>query len=197
MTVVVAQVVFDGFTDIDVFLAWDLLNRVRRPDFRVRLLGTAVTHTSRSGLPIPMHGAIEEASSADVVLFASGPTTRTLMHDRDYLARFRLDPSRQRIGSMCSGALLLAALGLLERKRATTHPTVKGLLAGLGVEVVDAPFVCEGNVATAAACLAGVDLAAWAILELFGRETRDAVLAEVQPVGTGPASLAVASPFGR
>jgi transcriptional regulator GlxA family with amidase domain len=49
--------------------------------------------------------------------------------------------------------------------------------------VVDEPFVREGNVATAAACLAGVDLAAWVIESLLGGSTRDAVLAEVLPVG--------------
>ncbi len=176
------QIVFDRFTDLDVFLAWDLLNRVRRPDYRVRLLGTQPSHTSITGLTIPMHGTIDEAKHADVVLFASGPETRVLMDDAGYLARFALDPRRQKIGAMCSGALLLAALGLLEGKRATTYPTTKDLLAALGVTVVDAPFVVEGNIATGAACLAGIDLAGWAIASLLGEEARDAALAEVAPV---------------
>jgi len=42
----ICQVVFDGFTDIDVFLAWDLLNRVGHPGWNVRLLGTHDQHTS-------------------------------------------------------------------------------------------------------------------------------------------------------
>jgi len=178
----IAQIVFDRFTDIDVFLAWDLLNRVRRPDWRVVLLGTEPSHTSVSGLTIPMHGRVEEAARADAVLFASGPATRELMRDALYLERLRLDERRQLIGSMCSGALLLGALGHLSGKRATTYPSAKALLASLGVEVVDEPFVEQGNVATAAACLAGVDLAGWVIARLLGTETRDSVLAEVQPV---------------
>ncbi|WP_394822263.1 GFA family protein [Pendulispora albinea] len=183
----IAQIVFDDFTDVDVFLAWDLLNRVRvrarRPDWRVELLGTEAQHRSVSGLTLPMHGRIEEAAAADAVLFASGPATRELRFDREYLARFALDPTRQLIGSMCSGALLLAALGLLEGKRATTHPTAAPLLREAGIEVVDAPFVRQGNIATAAACLAGVELSAWVIEVLLGKDARDAVLAEVQPVG--------------
>ncbi|HUS64874.1 MAG TPA: DJ-1/PfpI family protein [Kofleriaceae bacterium] len=179
----IVQVVFDRFTDIDIFLAWDLLNRVRRPDWQVRLVGTADHHTSVSGLTIPMHGRIEETAGADAVLFGSGPLTRELMRDAGYLERFRLDPSRQLIGSMCSGALLLGALGLLEGKRATTYPTAVALLRALGVEVVDEPFVREGNVATAAACLAGQDLAGWVIETLLGADVRRSVLAEVQPVG--------------
>jgi len=179
----VAQVVFDQFTDIDVFLAWDLLNRVRHPGWSVKLLGTASHHTSRTGLTVPMHGSIDEASSADAVLFSSGPGTRVLYRDPGYLARFRLDPERQLIGSMCSGALLLAALGLLDGRPATTHPIVAELLRAEGVDVVQAPFVRSGKVATAAACLAGVDLASWVVESLLGPEARGAMLAEVRPVG--------------
>jgi putative intracellular protease/amidase len=180
--VLVAQIVFDRFTDLDVFLAWDLLNRVQHPGFQVKLLGTRSHHTSRSGLTVPMHGSIDEAAQADAVLFASGPATRDLRSDREFLGRLRLDPERQLIGSMCSGALLLAALGLLDGKRATTHPTTVEHLRQAGVDVVDEPFVCVGNVATAAACLAGVDLAGWVIERLLGRSVLDAVMSEVRPV---------------
>jgi transcriptional regulator GlxA family with amidase domain len=179
----IAQIVFERFTDIDVFLAWDVLNRVRRPDWTVKLLGTSAVHTSVAGLPIPMHGRIEEASTADAVLFASGPETRALRLDRDYLKRFSLDPSRQLVGSMCSGALILEALGLLQGKRATTHPLARDLLVSTGVTVVDEPFVREGNVATAAACLAGVDLAAWVVESLLGEDAREAALRDLLPVG--------------
>jgi nicotinate-nucleotide pyrophosphorylase (carboxylating) len=116
----ITQIVFDHFTDIDVFLAWDLLNRVRRPDWTVKLLGTNGQHVSVAGLTIPMHGRIEESADADAVLIASGPETRALRLDRTYLGRLRLDPGRQLIGSMCSGALILEALGLLHGKRATS-----------------------------------------------------------------------------
>ncbi len=178
----IAQIVFDRFTDLDVFLTWDLLNRVRRPDWTVKLLGTDDRHTSLAGLTVPVQGRVEEARGADAVLFASGPETRALRLDRAYLARLRLDPTRQLIGAMCSGALLLQALNLLQGKRATTHPRARELLVTTGVTVVDEPFVREGNIATAAACLAGVDLAGWVIASLLGEEARDAALAEVVPV---------------
>lgn len=116
------------------------------------------------------------------MLFGGGPLTRELMRDAAYLERFRLDRSRQLIGSMCSGALLLGALGLLEGKRATTYPTAVALLRALGVDVVDESFVQQGNVATAAACPAGQDLAGWVIEPLLGADVRRSVLAEVQPV---------------
>ena len=118
-------VVFDQFTDIDVFLPWDLLNRAKRlvPDWQVKLVGTRATHTSVTGIALAMHGTVEECNAADLVFFASGPGTRQLVRQPDCLERFHLDPGRQVVGSMCSGALVLAALGLLDGLTATTYPT--------------------------------------------------------------------------
>ncbi|MUH00689.1 hypothetical protein F7734_53825 [Scytonema sp. UIC 10036] len=52
----ISIVAFEKFTDIDVFLLWDLLKRVNSPDWNVRILGEQTHHTSKSGLTIPMHG---------------------------------------------------------------------------------------------------------------------------------------------
>jgi transcriptional regulator GlxA family with amidase domain len=181
----VAIVAFDDFTDVDVFFMWDLLNRVRAPGWSVRILGDRPQHTSWTGLPVPTHGPLAAANAAGVVLFTSGPGARAKCRDGDWLAHFRLDPSRQLVGSMCSGALILAALGLLDGKRATTYPTVKRLLEGFGVEVVERPFVAEGNVATAAGCLAVQYLVGWVIERTLGDAARAEVLRSVQPVGEG------------
>lgn len=51
----ISIVAFEKFTDIDVFLLWDLLKRVNSPDWNVRILGEQTHHTSKSGLTIPMH----------------------------------------------------------------------------------------------------------------------------------------------
>lgn len=181
----IAIVTFDGFTDIDVVLPWDLLHRATGEDWTIRLLGTAPAHVSATGLTLPMHGVVEETRHADVVLFASGRPTRALAASPDYLARFDLDPRRQMIGSMCSGALVLAALGLLRGAEATTYPTAKAELEAFGVTVVEQPFVANGNVATAAGCLAAQDLVGWVVERLLGPARRDLVLRSIQPVGRG------------
>jgi len=181
----IAIVTFDGFTDIDVVLPWDLLHRARGDGWIIRLLGTAPEHTSATGLDLRMHGVVEETGDADVVLFASGRPTRTLAASPDYLARFHLDPRRQMIGSMCSGALVLAALGLLNGAKATTYPTARAELEAFGVTVVEEPLVANGNVATAAGCLAAQDLVGWVIERLLGPARRDLVLRSIQPVGRG------------
>lgn len=181
----ISIIAFDDFTDIDVFFMWDLLNRVGRPGWEVKILGDRDEHVSSTGISIKMHGRLEEANESQVVLFTSGKGTRRVIEDRSFLRSFRLDPSRQLVGSMCSGALILAKLGLLDGKRATTYPTAKALLETLGVEVVEEPFVREGNVATAAGCLAAQYLVGWVIEELLGRDERERALKLIQPVGEG------------
>lgn len=181
----IVLVAFDGFTDVDVHLPWDLLNRVRRADWHVRILADRPVVRSQTGLDLAVHGGLEEVATADGVLIASGPATRRLCKDAAFLQALALDPSRQLIGSMCSGALILAAKGLLEGVLATTYPTARRDLEAFGVTVVERPFVRQGNLATAAGCLAAQYLAGWMIETLTDARTRDLVLRSVQPVGEG------------
>ena len=180
-----AIILFDNFTDVDLFLMWDLLNRVKLPGWKVRILGDQPQHTSATGLPVPTHGRIEEANEADVVLFVSGQGTRVKMKDQAWLAQFRLNPQKQLIGSICSGSLILGALGLLAGKMATTYPTSKQALESFGVTVVEKPFVQQGNVATAGGCLAIQYLVGWVIENKADQEWKELVLRSVQPVGEG------------
>jgi putative intracellular protease/amidase len=178
-------VIFDKFTDIDLFLMWDLLNRVRVEGWEVKILGENPIHISATGIEIKTHGRIEEANDADAVFFVSGYGTRDRITDENWLAKFKLDPEKQFIGSICSGALILAKLGLLEGNTATTYPTTKTLLESLGVEVVEKPFIAHGNIATAGGCLAQQYLIGLAIENLAGKDWRDVVLKSIQPVGEG------------
>jgi transcriptional regulator GlxA family with amidase domain len=181
-------VAFDKFTDIDIFLAWDLLNRVkfRDKEFQVKIVGTNKTHKSVCGLDLLTHGLIEECNDADLVFFGSGPGTRSVIKDNSYLDRFNLDPDRQLICSMCSGALIIAALGHLKGLSATTYPTAFEALRSYGVDVIeDSHLVTHGNIGTAAGCLAAVDLVGWAIEKLYGNKVREDVIASVLPIGQG------------
>ena len=185
-------VAFDRFTDVDVFLPWDLLNRVRfrDKDFSVRIVGPSTTHRSVCGLELPMHADLEECNFADLVYFSSGPGTREFIKSDALLKRFRLDPDNQIICSMCSGALILAALGILKGISATTYPTAVKELKGFGIEVETAKhLVTHGNIGTAAGCLAAVDLMGWAIEKMYDPKVRQDVIASVLPVGQGQACI--------
>jgi transcriptional regulator GlxA family with amidase domain len=181
----IAIIVFDKFTDVDLWLMWDLLNRVRVKDWSVKIVGSADRHISITGIPVATQAQIEDANTSDAVLFVSGPGTRDRILDDQWLSRFNLNAEKQLIGSICSGSLILAKLGLLEVKTATTYPTSKRLLEQLGVEVVERPFVQHGNIATAGGCLAQQYLVGWAIETLAGTDWRELVLRSIQPVGEG------------
>src|SRR5262245_56398113 len=189
-------VIFDQFTDLDLFLIWDLINRVRLPGWEVRILGERSQHISATGIAVPTHGLIDEANHSEAVLFVSGQGTRMKMKDQSWLSRFRLDPGKQMIGSICSGALLLAALGLLEGKTATTYPTTKQTLESLGVTVEEKAFVEHGSIATAGGCLAAQYLVGWVIEKKASAEWKRLILKSIKPVGEG-LSFADAPELGR
>lgn len=181
----IAIVIFDKFTDIDLFLMWDLLNRVRVPDWEVKILGDRNVHLSATNIEIKTHGRIEEANDADAVLFVSGQGTRDRIIDENWLAKFNLNAEKQFIGSICSGSLILAKLGFLEGKTATTYPTSRKVLESFGVEIVEKPFVAHGRIATAGGCLAQQYLIGWVIENLADADWKDLVLKSIQPVGEG------------
>lgn len=183
----IAIVAFDKFTDIDVFLAWDIFNRVRfrDKDLSVKIVGHKNEHRSVCGLPLQMHAGIESCNEADIVFFSSGPGTRQFIKDQEAIGQFDLDPANQVICSICSGALILAKLGLLDGLTATTYPTAIEELKSFGIKVEDKPLVTHGNVATAAGRLAAVDLVGWAVERVWGTEVKEHVIASVQPVGKG------------
>lgn len=181
-------ITFDKFTDVDIFLPWDLLNRVKLRDkeFEVKIVGTETTHNSVCGLDLKTHRLIEECNDADFVFFGSGPGTRNVIKDTCYLERFKLNPEKQIICSMCSGALIVAALGHLKGLSATTYPTAFGELRNYGVEVIkDTHLVTHGNIGTAVGCLAVVDLISWALEKMYNKEVSEEVIASVLPIGQG------------
>ena len=150
----IAIIIFDKFTDLDLWLMWDLLNRVHIENWEVKILGEKEVHLSATHIEVKTHGRIEEANDADAVLFVSGQGTRDRIADENWLSKFDLNAEKQLIGSICSGSLILAKLGLLKNKTATTYPTSKTVLESFGIEVIEKPFVAHGSIATAGGCLA-------------------------------------------
>src|SRR5262249_37105723 len=89
----------------------------------------------------------------------------------------------------CSGALVLAKLGLLNGMPACTDLTTKPWVQEAGVEVLNQPFFARGNVATAGGCLSSQYLAAWVLARTEGEEAARPALYYVAPVGEKEASV--------
>jgi transcriptional regulator GlxA family with amidase domain len=179
----IAILTFEGFNELDSLVALGLLQRVKRPGWRVSLCCPAAEVTSMNGVTVKAQSRLEEAAGADAVLVGSGVFTREVVANPQLMSLLRLDPQRQLIGAQCSGALVLAKLGLLAGLPACTDLTTKPWVQEAGLEVLPQPFFARGNLATAGGCLAAPYLAAWVIARSEGEAAARAALHYVAPVG--------------
>jgi len=179
----IAILTFDGFNEIDSFVALNILNRVKQPGWRAEIACPAQSVRSMNDVCITAQRTLEFANEADAVLIGSGRLTRKIMDDEAIMSRLRLDPRRQLLGSQCSGALILAKLGLLAALPACTDRSTRPYLQATGVNVLERAFYCGGNVATAGGCLAAHYLATWIIWRAAGRAAAESALSYVVPVG--------------
>lgn len=179
----IAVLTFEGFNELDSFVAAAILNRMKAQGWSAHITSPTEQVTSMNGVTVQRQRPLEFVAEADVVLIGSGIKTRDIAADPALLSRITLDPSRQLIGAQCSGTLLLAKLGLVGDLPACTDLTTKPWVVAAGVTVMDAPFVAHGNVATAGGCLASQYLATWVIAR--GASMRDAeeAMRYVAPVG--------------
>jgi transcriptional regulator GlxA family with amidase domain len=179
----IAVITFDGFNEIDSFVAAHILNRLRPKGWKAFITSPDKVVTSMNGVVVHAERRLDFAASADAVIIGSGVKSREIARDAALLAQIRLDPKRQLVASQCSGALLLAKLGLLEGLPVCTDLNTKTWMSEAGVSVIDQPFYAKGNVATAGGCLASQYLATWIILRLGSREDVAMALQRVTPVG--------------
>jgi transcriptional regulator GlxA family with amidase domain len=178
-----AILTFQGFNELDSLIALGVLNRIRRPGWRVTLCCPEPIVTSMNGVQVHAQSTLADARTADAVIVGSGMKTREVASDAAIMSALELDPSRQLIGAQCSGTLLLAKLGVLGNRPACTDLTTKPWVIEAGVEVLDQPFYADGNIATAGGCLASQYLAAWIIARLAGEDAARGALHYVAPVG--------------
>jgi transcriptional regulator GlxA family with amidase domain len=179
----IAILTFEGFNELDSLVALGILNRIKRPSWRVSIACPNARVRSMNGVVMDAQASLSEASSADAVIVGSGVLTRDIVKDPAIMGELRLDPSRQLLGAQCSGTLILAKLGLLDGVSACTDLTTKPWVEEAGVSVLNQPFFARGNIATAGGCLASQYLAAWIIARLAGIKAAEAALHYVAPVG--------------
>lgn len=180
----VAIVTFDGFNELDTFIALGLINRLRPQGVSAEIAGPLPQVTSMNGVTVTVQQPLAFTAEADGVLFGSGLYTRALAENSALMDSFTLDPTRQILGAQCSGTLLLARLGLLGDQPACTDLGTKPFVVEAGVRVLDDhPFHARGPVATAGGCMASSYLAAWFMWRAAGREATRLALLQPAPVG--------------
>jgi transcriptional regulator GlxA family with amidase domain len=179
----IAILTFEGFNELDSLIALNILNRVKKPGWRVSIASPSSRVRSMNGVALEAQASLQDACEADAVLVGSGIKTRDVVADATLMSQLRLDPTRQLLGAQCSGTLILAKLGLLDGVPACTDVTTKPWVEEAGVAVLNQPFVAKQNVATAGGCLSSQYLAAWFIARLEGVEAARNAIQHVAPVG--------------
>lgn len=151
------------------------------PPYRILLLADqAGPFRSASGLSLIADASWRDFhDKVDTLLICGGPEMKPHQSNRQLLVWLRTMARRtRRIGSICTGAFLLAETGLLNNRRATTHWREVGRLAqeyqSITVEP-DAIYVKDGHVYTSAGITAGMDLALALVEEDLGRDIALAV----------------------
>ncbi|UXA04717.1 DJ-1/PfpI family protein [Mycobacterium sp. SMC-2] len=173
----IAIVTYPGFTALDMIGPYEVLRNL--PDAEVRFVWhEAGPITADSGvLVIGATHSLTETPSPDVVLVPGGPSTPVHARDDvllDWLRR--VHQTARWTTSVCSGSVILAAAGLLEGRRATSHwLTVPALKAFGAVPVGDERIVHEDDVVTCAGVSAGLDMALWLAGEIGGEARAKAI----------------------
>jgi transcriptional regulator GlxA family with amidase domain len=173
----IAFVAYPGFTALDMIGPYEVLRNL--PDAEVRFVWhEAGPITADSGvLVIGATHSLAETRSPDVILVPGGPATP--VHARDEVLLDWLRQAHQTASwttSVCSGSVILAAAGLLEGRRATSHwISVPALKAFGAIPVADERIVRDGNVITGAGVSAGLDLGLWLAGELGGEARAKAI----------------------
>ncbi len=173
----IAIVVYPGFTALDFIGPYEVLRNL--PDAEVRF----VWHepgpiAADSGvLLIGATHSFDETPSPDVLLVPGGMTTFEHARDEKLLDWVRrAHQTATWTASVCSGSVILAAAGLLEGKRATSHWIVVPMLKTFGVTPIgDERIVHEGDIVTCAGVSAGIDLAMWLAGQIVGEARAKAI----------------------
>jgi transcriptional regulator GlxA family with amidase domain len=172
----VAYVLYDRFTALDIIGPYEVLNSL--PDAEsVFVAEQAGPVRNESGnLALVADRALEEVPHPDIVVVPGGFGTRALLEHRPLLDWLRAAHETSTwTTSVCTGALLLAAAGLLDGTPATTHWCARERLASLGACPVPDRVVRHGKIVTAAGVSAGIDMALELVALIHGEEAARAI----------------------
>jgi cyclohexyl-isocyanide hydratase len=171
----IGSLLFEGVDQIDLTGPFEVLSRLPNSTYRIYGKSTEPVRDIR-GLRLTPDAAIADAPQLDVLHVPGGFGQEALMEDAEVLGWI----SRQAAGahsvfSVCTGALLCGAAGLLKGRRATTHWASFHLLPLFGAIPVNQRVIVDGNWVFAAGVTAGIDGALRLVAELRGEDAARAI----------------------
>lgn len=151
--------IFERMDQIDFTGPFEVLSRM--PGTTVQIIGKGLLPVRDiQGLRLTPDECIAKAGLFDVLLVPGGYGQQALMHDEDVLGLIRRHVENERLlFSVCTGALLCGAAGVLTERHVTTHWSARHLMPYYGAVLADARVAVDGNIISAAGVTAGLDAA--------------------------------------
>jgi cyclohexyl-isocyanide hydratase len=172
----IGSLIFDRLDQIDLTGPFEVFSRIPNSTYRIYGKNTAALRDLR-GLRMMADATLREAPQLDLLHIPGGFGQEAIMDDEDVLGWIRRQAQDARcVFSVCTGALILGAAGLLQGRRATTHWNSIELLPYFGATAVNARVVRDGKFVFAAGVTSGIDGALRVAADLRG----DAVAQGIQ-----------------
>jgi cyclohexyl-isocyanide hydratase len=172
---IVGMLIFPEMTQLDFSGPHEVFAQI--PECQIKVISRS-SHpvTANHGLTFVPDTTIDEAPWLDLIFVPGGPGIGALMQDLKTLEFLRQQAGQAKyVTSVCTGALVLGAAGLLKGYRATTHWLSLDLLPIFGATAVPDRIVMDGNRITGGGVTAGIDFALTVAAEVFGDQTAKTV----------------------
>jgi transcriptional regulator GlxA family with amidase domain len=172
----IAILLYDRVTALDAIGPYEVLSRLPGASARFVAVAPGPVKTDNGMLTLVAEGSLQDAGEPDIVLVPGGPGEVAARAGGAALEWLRsVHETSTWTTSVCTGSLILAAAGLLEGKRATSHWLALEQLRELGAEPVSERVVFDGKIVTAAGVSAGIDMALALAAAIAGKEVAQAI----------------------
>ncbi len=171
----IGSLIFERLDQIDLTGPFEVFSRIPNSTYRIYGKSTAPLRDLR-GLRMMADATLAKAPQLDLLHIPGGFGQEAIMDDEDVLGWIRLQAKDARcVFSVCTGALILGAAGLLQGRRATTHWASIDLLPHFGATVVNERVVTDGKFVFAAGVTSGIDGALRVAADLRGDHVAQAI----------------------
>ncbi len=172
----IAILIYDRLTALDAVGPYEVLSRLPGAELTFVAQEPGPKRTDTGRLALLADASLAEVPHPDIVLVPGGPAQAELMEDGPIHEWLRTAHETSTwTTSVCTGSLILAAAGVLEGRRATTHWQALEELRRLGVEAVEERVVFDGKLVTAAGVSAGIDMALALAAKIAGEQVAQAI----------------------
>jgi cyclohexyl-isocyanide hydratase len=176
----IGGLLFPGLDQADFTGPFEVLSRIPNSTFHVLAKSKEPVRDAK-GLVLVPDESLSQSPQLDLLLVPGGGGVNAMMEDETMLAFIRQQSARARfVFSVCTGALLCGAAGLLKGRRATTHWASHHFLKYFGAIPVNERVVTDANLVTAAGVTAGIDGALHVVSRLRGASAAQAIQLYIQ-----------------